>query len=119
VPDEIPDLSPLDAEAEELRRAPARGYPALAEDEQRAFEAQYRHTRLMRRIELGWFGWAFGSGDEKKGNIAGGAIVICFIMIAALFVLASDAPLREKVITSLVNIITLSLGYLFGHINKE
>jgi hypothetical protein len=111
---ESPDLSPLDDEAAAIRAAGGGNAP-LAEDEQRAFTARADHAQKMRKIDLGWFGRIFGSGDEKKGNIAGGAILVSFGMVAALLIFAEDAPLREKVVTSLINIVTLSLGYLFGH----
>ncbi len=90
---------------------------ALAEQEQLA------HAQKTFENELGWLGKAFGGRTEKPGNISGLVIVVCFSLL--IIVLMSDFE-EEKfgmnasdLITIIVGIITLTLGYLFGSNTKD
>lgn len=61
-------------------------------------------------------GWLFGMGAEKPANIAGFAIVVCFILIAALAIWMPDSPTftKKDAVLIFVGIISLALGFLFG-----
>lgn len=72
-----------------------------------------------RRLEMGWIGRAFGSVQDKPGNIAGASIVVSLVILLLLFWIsyfypnANDVPVGE-LMALFGSIITLALGYLFG-----
>ena len=67
-----------------------------------AGEHEFEISKL--KTEIGWIGKVIGAGDEKAGNIA--FVMIAFCAIALI--------LKDNPSTSLISIITLALGYLFG-----
>jgi len=109
------DLSAIDAEAAKLSASSSSSeVEPAAQDEARAFETRLSHDRSMRQMELGWFGRAFGYGDEKKGNVIAICIGACLGMIAILTIIPWGTTVSEKAVPSLISIVTLALGYLFG-----
>ena len=68
---------------------------------------------------MGLLGRAFGSVKDKPGNIAGAAIVVCLLFLAAIFLISYFYPNSNNVpvgelMTLFGGIVTLALGYVFG-----
>ena len=87
-------------------------------------------------LRLGYVGRLFGAEPEKAGNIVGFTIAGSFIILLAVVVIqwqitprtanergvgeaARLLPHFHVIITSLVSIITASLGYLFGESKRR
>jgi hypothetical protein len=61
-------------------------------------------------MDIGQLGRLFGAGEEKRGNIVGLAVCMSFtLLLVSVF-----SDIENETRTSLVSIITLALGYLFG-----
>lgn len=67
-----------------------------------------------RSIEVGYIGKIVGSSSEKPGNIAAISIIASFLIIVGLIFFKKDA-FDAEVFLAILSIITLALGYLFGH----
>jgi hypothetical protein len=98
----------------------------LSDDENVAGEsmsptAYYDHRETTQKTERGVMGWVFGMGSEKPGNVAGFAIAASLILTALLIYLPPDNPDldEDKLVTVLIGIATLALGYLFGRGHKD
>ena len=83
--------------------------------------AYYDHRETTQKTERGVMGWVFGMGSEKPGNVAGFAIAVSLMLTAALIYMPPDNPQldADKVVTVLIGIATLALGYLFGRGHKN
>lgn len=76
--------------------------------------------RKTRRQEMGLFG-LLGSGPEKPANIVALAIILAFVCLAAVIFGYPDSGehlSKKDLITPLISLITLALGYLFGRSSK-
>jgi hypothetical protein len=72
--------------------------------------------QASKKLEMGWMGIIFGDVANKPGNIAAVAIVLAFVMFAAVLIFVPDtaaSPKREA-LTLFGSIITGALGFLFG-----
>ena len=87
-------------------------------------EAAFRHEERVQQANLGLIGQVLGSEKEKPGNIAGLVLAALIILVGLLLVgwvifcmglqkCAGDNPFLE-ILASLISIVTLILGYLFG-----
>lgn len=103
------DAIAADARAAEQALGPLTNNTA-AKKELGAFQAESHHARKMKEMEVGWLGRLFGSGDEKIGNIVGFIVVISSVLLFVELFRDGDAEIK----TSLIGMITLGLGYLFG-----
>ena len=67
-------------------------------------------------MEMGLIGKIFGGGSEKTGNIAAACLILCFILLVLVLWTLPDTTSAPKyeIVTALIGIITLTLGYLFG-----
>ena len=77
------------------------------------------HEQEYFRKELGWLGKPFGGRAEKPGNISALVIVLCFVAMFIIYVWPPSATLGpvmtvERIYSSLISVVTLILGYLFG-----
>ena len=84
-------------------------------------QQKHKHKEKTILLERGWLGQFFGYGGEKSGNIAGAVLVLFSILLAIALlylIVTGDEKLLKIIITSIVSIITLILGYLFGSNNK-
>ena len=70
----------------------------------------------LEKQKLGWIGKLFGADKEKAGNIACISIVFSLLLIPAIiFIPMKDESIsKDRLLLIPSNIITLSLGYLFG-----
>jgi len=105
------EMGPIAAEAA-CRRAGLGKIDAdtRARREQRPFESAELYRHRIRAMDIGHLGRLFGAGEEKRGNIVGLAVCMSFtLLFVSLFF-----DIENETRTSLVSIITLALGYLFG-----
>jgi hypothetical protein len=73
----------------------------------------------LRKQEMGYLGRLFGNATEKPGNIAGLLILLCLCLLGLIWYLRpSDFPITD-VVGKLATILTLTVGYLFGHVAKH
>jgi hypothetical protein len=80
-------------------------------------ELQNAHDLNKQNLQKGWIGAFMGTGSEKSGNAAIIVIVLCFIFIgcsAGIFKFDKQFDDFFKFLTSMLSIVTLALGYLFG-----
>ena len=80
-------------------------------------ELALTHKEKQFKNELGWLGKPFGGKSEKPGNISGLVIFLCFafLALAYFFKPATNSGMAfEDIFVSLISVITLILGYLFG-----
>lgn len=68
------------------------------------------------KLERGLLGWIFGTRSGAPFNVASLTVVIGLITICATAVFGSDGAGfgRKEIIAAALNLVTLSLGYLFG-----
>lgn len=80
-------------------------------------EFEFLHQQEYFKKELGWLGKPFGGRNEKPGNISALVIVLCFGAMAAVYFrpesLGVSVTVKEAW-QSLMSVVTLILGYLFG-----
>ena len=81
-------------------------------------KAQHDHEVSMRNMDLGKIGWIFGSSENSSKNIAAS---ICFTLLLAIIGMSwwvyhidKDKSFIASLWQSVLPVITLSLGYLFG-----
>lgn len=77
------------------------------------------HARAMHKQERGWVGVVCGTRGEKSGNIAFLVIVACFILIIVSLCWSGLTDPFFTLLSPLVGVIGLALGYLFGAHNKQ
>lgn len=70
----------------------------------------------IKRLDAGWLGKIFGTGDTSSNNIAGICIIICLLFggIMCIYYANSNSIDPYEIWTYLTPIITGSLGYIFG-----
>jgi hypothetical protein len=94
--------------------------PVVPEPDKLALkEVENSHAQATHRAEQGWVGKICGSRGEKSGNIAFLVIVACFLLIG---IALNSSGLTEpffKLLASLLGVIGLALGYLFGAHNSK
>jgi len=88
---------------------------------ERIEKERHGHEEKMRDSELGILGRFFGHSDNSSKNITFMILVMLVIMSAALITLVYCRPPRdcearhiELIWNSLIPVVTLALGYLFG-----
>lgn len=77
--------------------------------------------------EKGWIGHVFGARSEKSGNIAGLVVFFGLIFTGGIFFIqywrtSSEVSMpfsSKEYASSLVSLITLALGYLFGRNSRQ
>lgn len=86
-------------------------------------EQQHGHENELKNKEIGFLGKFFGSSDNAARNMA--ITVIFFVVLGAtgfsicvLFNQSFDKSLISQVWSTIVPIITLALGYIFGKNNS-
>jgi hypothetical protein len=89
---------------------PASGAPSQEEREHEALTRADDQAQFQQ--ELGFLGKFFGGKREKPGNISALLSVLCVLIIAARVVAGKQVD--PPMLTGLLSIITLTLGYLFG-----
>jgi hypothetical protein len=77
------------------------------------------HQQATQKTEQGWIGKVCGSKGEKAGNIAFLVIIACFLLISGALYTSGLTDPFFKLMTSLLGVIGLALGYLFGAHNKN
>ena len=84
--------------------------------EQKRFENVADFLYNQQKQKLGWIGWFFGADKEKAGNIACISIAFSLLLIPfIIFMPINDQNVsKDRFLIFPSNIITLSLGYLFG-----
>lgn len=85
-------------------------------------EQQHSHENELKNKEIGFLGKFFGSSDNAAKNMAFTVILLVVLgatvfSICILFNSTLDNSLISKVWNSIVPIITLALGYIFGKNN--
>ncbi len=83
----------------------------------------FGHKERTQQANLGYLGKLFGSEKEKPGNISA-LILIVLVIILFLFIIGwfgctwsegcTRQDLFQEILSALVSLITLILGYLFG-----
>lgn len=88
---------------------------------ERIEKERHDHEKEMRDKELGMLGRLFGHSDNSSKNITFVILLILVLVSSALIVLVYCRPPRdceahhiELIWNSLIPVITLALGYLFG-----
>lgn len=73
------------------------------------------------KIEGGWLGVVFGLRSGAAHNVAGVAVVFGLLVMLAVGIWGSDGATygRREAIAIFSNIVTLSLGYLFGKAHSK
>ena len=68
------------------------------------------------RLEMGVLGRVFGTKSGAPFNVAALTVVVGLVTICATAVFGTDAAAfgRKEIIAVALNLVTLSLGYLFG-----
>jgi hypothetical protein len=64
--------------------------------------------------ELGWFGRAFGSGQQAAIVFAGGTALICVAGLVAVGVYATPGPEKSETLNKLSTIAIAALTFLGG-----
>jgi hypothetical protein len=79
------------------------------------------HAQATQKAEQGWIGAIFGAKSEKSGNVAAFVIVLCFIFIFLAAYREADAPSETffKLLSPILGLIGLALGYLFGSSDRK
>ena len=68
------------------------------------------------KLERGLLGWIFGTRSGAPFNVAALTVVVGLTTICATAAFGTDASGfgRKEIIAAALNLVTLSLGYLFG-----
>jgi hypothetical protein len=80
-------------------------------------ELRNNHATRMHEMHAGYIGRFCGSGSEKSGNIAIVSIIFCFAVIGfGLFKFDLETQIDSffKLLTAMLGLVALALGYLFG-----
>lgn len=80
-------------------------------------ESEFLHQQEYFKKELGWLGKPFGGRAEKPGNISALVVVLCFTGMGLVFFfpkLLGEGFSVKDAWQSLMSVVTLILGYLFG-----
>lgn len=85
-------------------------------------DQQHSHENELKNKEIGFLGKFFGSSDNAARNMAMTVIMIVIVgatvfSIVVLLISSFDKHLISQVWNSIVPIITLALGYIFGKNN--
>ena len=92
--------------------------PEIAVDDKEIakLNAIHAHASKDKAMDMGLLGKIFGSTTEKPGNIAGAAILLSFVFLAAVLFYGPNSPDFPKhvAVTLFGGIITGALGFLFG-----
>jgi len=64
------------------------------------------------KLEAGWVGKFFGTGNNASTNIAG--IILIGIIVSIIIIWLSDHSFLIPYCEKAIPVITLTLGYLFG-----
>jgi hypothetical protein len=109
----VPEQPPIDID--KISSAPVEVPDDAALAKKESFHLA--HEQEYFRKELGWLGKPFGGRSEKPGNISALVIVLCFGAMAIVYLkpsgLGAGITIKEA-FQSLMSIVTLILGYLFG-----
>jgi hypothetical protein len=100
--------------------------PEIVMPEQTGSENTERELGILRwqdkakAREIGWMGIFLGAASEKPGNIAGFVVIASFILFAAVMIWGSEGSSISKkdALLIIAGFISLSLGFLFGHVTK-
>lgn len=94
--------------------------PVIPEPDKLALqEEEHSHAEAIHRQERGWVGIICGSRGEKSGNVAFMVIVACFILIGCAMYSASMTEPFFKLLSALLGVVGLALGYLFGSHTRQ
>ncbi len=98
-----------------------RSEPQVLEPDPLALKEKHNHEKGMSELEAGWLGVFLGSKSEKPGNVAFIAIIFCFIFIILAFCLidTKESDFFMKILASMMSVISLALGYLFGSSDRK
>jgi hypothetical protein len=78
----------------------------------------FAHHDKSKLRQIGWIGRIVGDRDEKPGNIAFMTILVCFALLVILaYAPAKDGMSFKESFGFLTNVLTLTLGYLYGQRN--
>ena len=90
---------------------------ATGAEELAFFNATAQSQQEMHRMNLGWVGRFLGGGPEKAGNIAALTIAAAILLLAVVAIRidwTKELDTFLKVLSGVLSVVTLSLGYLFG-----
>ena len=91
--------------------------PEIAVDDKEIarLNAIHDHSSREKAMEMGLIGRIFGGAAEKP-NIAGIAMLLSFVFLAAVLVYGPNSPdfPKHEAVTLFGGIITGALGFLFG-----
>lgn len=113
------EFSPQDIRAVKVEEIPNTG------SEPKKEQQDLSDPTLPLRVEKGLFGHVFGARSEKSGNIAGLLVMICLVFMGVAYChpvtqQAGQAGIPPKdFVASLVSLVTLALGYLFGRNSRS
>ncbi|WP_157384201.1 hypothetical protein [Burkholderia glumae] len=111
----IGDL-PIDPSAVPSAPAPGGITPQQEQDFYKQSKAEYdlEHNKQ----NLGLLGKIFGSNSSAPTNIAGGTVLLCFLLYALSYCLTATPDLSNGR-AGLLGLIGTALGYIFGAASKK
>lgn len=65
-------------------------------------------------------GWLWGNKENAPYGIAGLTILVCFGFLGVTMIFPPEDPERaDQIISMLLSLVTLSLGYVFGYFTRR
>lgn len=117
-------LSDDDFNPDDIRKVRVEEIPNTGKEPDRELQAVTDPMAPLKH-EKGWFGHVFGARSEKSGNIAGLLVIGAVILMGVAYFHPITAPGGKAGIepkdfmASLVSLVTLALGYLFGRNSRS
>lgn len=83
--------------------------------------AANEHAQATQKAEQGWIGQLLGSKSEKSGNVAALVVLFCFIFVFTAAWREAAVPTETffKLLSPMIGLIGLALGYLFGSSDRK
>lgn len=80
--------------------------------------SQFAHEKELKDADLGYIGRIFGSADNLSKNITATFLILLLICVVVLTVIlwskSDDSNVIVEILKTLIPLLSLSLGYLFG-----